>query len=319
MRLEQLASFLELSKHSSLVSASRSLHVTQQALSACIKNMETELGVTLLRRSSRGVELTPEGRQLLAFAADVMPKYRDLTSGFRSADDGLRGTLRVYVNTAFYLARLFSIVEKYCARYPRVKVITATLNADSICERLLSPAEEDTYSIGLLNIPNSVSGDLAFSFAMDERLTFHPLAGGGYHACVGQTHPLARHRSVSMRRLIREPIIGGAADEMCITPLYALLSRYGKPNIVLATTSLNLWSHSIANNVGIGFLHDIFLDGAEPFRTYLQGITTIGIRENMTAVTGYLLHGEPGEILKSFISFLPRGNDREIQTCMHRK
>lgn len=310
MRLEQLASFLEVAKHSSLVSASRSLHMTQQALSASIKNMETELGVTLLRRSARGVVLTPEGRQLLAFAADVMPKYRELTGGFKSADEGgLRGTLRVYVNTAFYLARLFSIVERYCARYPHVKVVTSTLNAEGIYERMLSPAEKDTYSIGLLNIPNTMNGEPDPAFIVDSRLTFHPLVSGGYHACVGQTHPLARRRSVSVRRLIREPIIGGAADEMCTTPLYYLLSQYGKPNIVLATTSINLWSHSIANNVGIGFLHDIFLDGAEPFRTYLQGITTIGIRENMTAVTGYLLNGEPGEIIKSFISFLPRGKE----------
>lgn len=116
MRLEQLSSFLEVAKHSSLASASRNLHMTQQALSASIKNMETELGVTLLRRSSRGVALTSEGRQLLAFAADVIPRYRELTAGFTSASgDCLRGTLRVYVNTAFYLARLFSIVERYCA------------------------------------------------------------------------------------------------------------------------------------------------------------------------------------------------------------
>ena len=312
MRLEQLSSFLEVAKHSSLASASRNLHMTQQALSASIKNMEAELGVTLLRRSSRGVALPSEGRQLLAFAADVIPRYRELTAGFTSASgDCLRGTLRVYVNTAFYLARLFSIVERYCARYPRVRVVTSTLNADGIRERMLSPAEPDTYSIGILNVPVTAEGRPDPSFLADERLTFHPLAEGGYHACVGQTHPLARRRSVSLRRLIREPIIGGAADEMCNTPLYSLLSRYGRPNIVLATTSLNLWSHSIANNVGIGFLHDIFLDGAEPFRTYLQGITTIDIRESMTAVTGYLLNGEPGEILKSFISFLPRGNEEE--------
>lgn len=312
MRLEQLSSFLELARHSSLASASRSLHMTQQALSASIKNMEAELGVTLLRRSARGVALTAEGRQLLAFAADVMPKYRELTSSFGSASDRcLRGTLRVYVNTAFYLARLFSIVERYCARYPRVQVVTSTLNADGIRERMLSPVEQDTCNIGILNVPNTPDGIPDPSFLADGRLTFHPLESGGYHACVGQTHPLARRRSVSLRRLIREPIIGGAADEMCNTPLYYLLSPYGRPNIVLATTSLNLWSHSIVNNVGIGFLHDIFLDGAEPFRTYLQGITTIDIQESMTAVTGYLLNGEPGDIIKSFISFLPGGNEKE--------
>ncbi len=312
MRLEQLSSFLEVAKHSSLSSASRNLHMTQQALSSSIKNMEAELGVILLRRSARGVELTPEGRQLLSFAADVIPRFRELTGSFTSAKDGgLRGTLRVYVNTAFYLARLFSIVERYCARYPNVKVVTSTLNADGIRERMLSPVEPDTYNIGILNVPNMAEGGVDPSFLADGMLTFHPLASGGYHACVGQAHPLARRRSVSLRRLIREPVIGGAADEMCNTPLYCLLSRYGKPNIVLATTSLNLWSHSIANNVGIGFLHDIFLDGAEPFRTYLQGITTIGIRESMTAVTGYLLKGEPGDILKSFISFLPRGSEEE--------
>ena len=89
------------------------------------------------------------------------------------------------------------------------------------------------------------------------------------------------------------------------TPLHYLLNRYGTPDIVLSAGSVSLWNHAIANGMGIGFLHDIFLDGDGPRQSYLDGLSLIKVKERIVAVTGYLLAEEPSDIVRELIRFLP--------------
>ena len=61
MRLEQLLYLIEISRQSSLNTASERLHLTQQALSLSIKNLENEMGVPLLKRTHQGICLPQAG------------------------------------------------------------------------------------------------------------------------------------------------------------------------------------------------------------------------------------------------------------------
>ncbi len=76
MRLEQLAVLIEVVKYKSLNLACVPLHMTQQTLSACIKSMERELGVDILKRSNKGISLTLAGKKVLAYALMVVPEYQ---------------------------------------------------------------------------------------------------------------------------------------------------------------------------------------------------------------------------------------------------
>src|SRR5438445_10501934 len=61
MKLQQLRILLAVAQHGSIHEASRSLHVSQPALSKAIAELERELGVTLMSRSVRGISLTAYG------------------------------------------------------------------------------------------------------------------------------------------------------------------------------------------------------------------------------------------------------------------
>ena len=306
MKLAQLEIFLEVSRLGSISQAGRNLNLTQQAVSASIRHMERELDTVLLARAARGVTLTAAGEHLRAFAIAVLLHYKELKKRLREEHaPGLAGELHVYVNNTFYLEKLFFIVERFCAHFPEVKVSTSAHNFSDICARLLSPAPGRVHRIGLLNLPADAAPPEGAS-----GLSFHPLTEGSYQACMATAHPLAQSRRVSLKRLLREPLVLGSAGEPAGATLYRLLSRHGKPNIVLATTSLNVWSHSIARNLGIGFLQDTLLDGSEPFRSSLKGIVTVPVMEEMRAVTGYLVSGDPGEIIRAFVSFLPETLER---------
>lgn len=62
MRIEQLIAFDKVVQHSSFTKAANELYTTQPSVSKMIDALEDELGHQLLRRTSRGIELTAYGK-----------------------------------------------------------------------------------------------------------------------------------------------------------------------------------------------------------------------------------------------------------------
>src|SRR5262249_60738923 len=72
MELYQLRSFAAVAELGHLTRAAEKLHISQPAVSAQIKALEDELGVTLFERVSSGMQLTSAGRNLLPAAEQVL-------------------------------------------------------------------------------------------------------------------------------------------------------------------------------------------------------------------------------------------------------
>ncbi|PXF30274.1 LysR family transcriptional regulator [Pokkaliibacter plantistimulans] len=68
MKIQQLKAFLTITEVGSLQEASRRLHLTQPALSKSIKELESELGISLFIRGARGITITEYGQRLLGHA-----------------------------------------------------------------------------------------------------------------------------------------------------------------------------------------------------------------------------------------------------------
>src|SRR4051812_3454636 len=67
--LDDLAVFVSVAQHVSFVQASRRLGIPPSSVSRSVARLEEDLGVALLRRTSRKVAVTDDGRQLLLRAA----------------------------------------------------------------------------------------------------------------------------------------------------------------------------------------------------------------------------------------------------------
>lgn len=72
MNLEYLQSFYVTVKSNSISKAAQNLHLTQPGLSMQLKNLEKGLGVTLLNRSNKGVEMTKEGKVVFDYAHTIL-------------------------------------------------------------------------------------------------------------------------------------------------------------------------------------------------------------------------------------------------------
>ena len=84
--LRQLSYFVAVAEHLNFTRAAESLYVGQPTVSAQLRRLERYLGVTLLVRTSRQVELTPAGRALLPQAQALLDEARRLADSVRNSD-----------------------------------------------------------------------------------------------------------------------------------------------------------------------------------------------------------------------------------------
>jgi DNA-binding transcriptional LysR family regulator len=74
MDLRQLRYFVAVSDEGGIRAAARRLYISQPQISQALLRLEAEFGVDLMLRSSRGIELTPEGRELLNHGRDILQR-----------------------------------------------------------------------------------------------------------------------------------------------------------------------------------------------------------------------------------------------------
>ena len=119
--LTSLRAFDAVARSASLKDAAYELSLTVSAVSHQIRNLEEHLGVALLRRRGRGVELTPVGSR---FAAHVQRAFGELHSGVRSlTQDPDSLVLRVSVTPVFGTELLMPRLPEFERRHPGLRVI----------------------------------------------------------------------------------------------------------------------------------------------------------------------------------------------------
>src|SRR3954471_13297529 len=102
--------------------AAAALHISQPPLSRAIRALEEQLGVVLLARSRRRVELTPEGAHFLAEARRIVEHLERAAAELRGMAAGERGRLRIgFVSLADY-GVLPQLLKAYKAARPGVQL-----------------------------------------------------------------------------------------------------------------------------------------------------------------------------------------------------
>lgn len=98
--LRQLRTFVAVAEELNFTRAAERLHLAQQAVSKSVRQLERELGVELLQRTTREVRLTPAGAALLQHGREALAAADTAFSRAREIGLGLAGTVRVGVTPA---------------------------------------------------------------------------------------------------------------------------------------------------------------------------------------------------------------------------
>ena len=88
MTLLQMRYILEIDRCGSMNKAAKLLFLSQSALSSAIAEVEQELGITVFRRSNRGISLTEDGRALVGQIAPIVEQSRKLSRYYAGRREG---------------------------------------------------------------------------------------------------------------------------------------------------------------------------------------------------------------------------------------
>lgn len=100
------------------------MNVTPSFISKKISQLEATLRVTLFRRTTRKVQLTEKGRQLIPIAEKVIENLNYLESEVEQEkkDEEISGTLRISSPETYANSRLVSIISEFCKAYPLINI-----------------------------------------------------------------------------------------------------------------------------------------------------------------------------------------------------
>jgi len=181
MELRHLRYFAAVAETCHFGQAAAQLHIAQPALSQAIRQLESELDVTLFTRTTRQVSLTPAGEFLRTEAARVLAAVDDSVRGVRRIGAGRHGLVRLGLTGTASFSHLPGIARVVKRELPEVALeIHADLLTPAQCERLQSGALD----LGVLRPPATGEGltlrtlevePLALAIPVDHRLAVEPV------------------------------------------------------------------------------------------------------------------------------------------------
>lgn len=95
MNLQAMHTFVRVAELASFTQAALQLGLPKASVSLAVQRLEADLGTRLLHRTTRRVQLTPDGQAFYERCRDLLHDVDELQQLFRPAEGGLRGRLRV--------------------------------------------------------------------------------------------------------------------------------------------------------------------------------------------------------------------------------
>ena len=188
--LRLLRAFVTVADLRGFSAAATALHVTQPALSRRIAELESVLGLRLFDRTSRRVELTQSGQDLLARCREVLTGGETLGERARALAEGKAGVLRVGCAPMTMENVVAPLIAQYRKRCPGVDLQLYEQGGERAQEAVLR---------GHLHA--------AVASPTEPRLQARLLFPWRLLAVLPGGHPLTRGRTVEIVTLVREPIL----------------------------------------------------------------------------------------------------------------
>lgn len=145
--LDELQALVAVVDTGSITAASEVLGLTTSATSRTLSRLEEKLQTTLLRRTTRRLELTEEGATFLQHARAILASVDEAEEQMAARRMRPAGRLRVDAASPFMLHVLVPLIEGFRARYPEVEL---ELNSNEGITDLIEKRTDVAFRIGVL-------------------------------------------------------------------------------------------------------------------------------------------------------------------------
>jgi DNA-binding transcriptional LysR family regulator len=191
MLLSQLEAFVEAARRGNVSRAAEALFLTQPALSARLKGLESTLGVELLVRTRRGVRLSEAGKEFLPFAQRALDAVSEGRQLVAELSRGSAGRLAIGAAPAVSTYVLPGMLARFRAAMPNAQLIVRTGHSEEVLEMVLR-GQVDLGLVRELRHPEIVEAPL---YEDELVLVFEP------------GHPFAGRRRIKVAEVASEHLI----------------------------------------------------------------------------------------------------------------
>ena len=251
MELRQLAYFDAVVRHGSFTKAAQRLHVAQPAVSAQIRRLESELGTTLLERTTRRVALTHAGELFLARTRRVLAQLDAARGDLAELSAVLRGHVRIGATQVLGSLDLPACLASFRRSYPGVSLALRT----GLIAKLLGLLDAGEVDL----IVGPVHEDLPAAYHA------RPLVPESLVLVTPPGHRLAAGRDVALAAAGDEPFVCLPADSRLRAILAAAAAAEGfVPRIEFETYSPASIRDLVSAGLGVALLARSAAEGPGP-------------------------------------------------------
>ncbi len=200
MTLQQIYYVLTISEHGSMNKAAEALFISQPTLTSAVRELESELGITVFRRSGKGTELTTEGEEFLIYARQLYQQYELINEKYTDPSNVKR---RFGVSSQHYSFTVKAFVETV-KQFDMQKYEFAMREVQTL--EVIRDVSSLKSEIGILYI-NDFNQRVMNKILRDNELEFHKLIDCKAYVYIWKNHPLAKNESISFDELRDYPCL----------------------------------------------------------------------------------------------------------------
>lgn len=194
MTLQQLKYVIEVAHCGSINEAAKRLFITQPSLSNAIKELETELGISVFIRTNRGILLSPDGEEFLGYARQVTEQMDLLEERYLKNKTARR---QFSVSTQHYAFAVSAFVA--LIRHQGLSTYDCMLSETRTYE-IIEDVKNLRSELGILYV-NPFNAKVLYKLLNDNDLEFHPLFEAKPHVFLSAHNPLAQKPVVTLTDL----------------------------------------------------------------------------------------------------------------------
>jgi DNA-binding transcriptional LysR family regulator len=244
--------FVAIADERSLTKAAEREHLALAAVSKRVSDLESQLGIALLYRQPKGVELTPAGHALLHHARNVMVNLEQLNADLSEFSQGVKGHVRIHANTSAVIEFLPDDLSAFTRLHPQVKIDLE----ERVSSETIRAVREGLTDIGIFAGHVPADDVQVFSYRHDQLVLVTP-----------REHPLAERSSISLRDAVSYDFIGLQQDASLHSLLQHSAHHLGMPlRLRIQVRSFEAICRMIHTGMGIGILPELAV------RTYLPAL-----------------------------------------------
>jgi DNA-binding transcriptional LysR family regulator len=238
--LTTLRVFVAVADERSLTRAAEREHLALAAVSKRVSDLESQLGISLLYRQPKGVELTPAGHALLHHARNVLDNLQRMNADLSEFSEGVKGHVRIHANTSAVIQFLPEDLSAFSRLHPQVKIdLEERVSTDT-----LRALREGLTDIGIFAGHLPAEELQVFPYRQDQLVLVTP-----------REHPLATRECLALRDAAGYDFIGLQQDASLHTLLQQSAQQQGIPlRLRIQVRSFEAICRMIHTGMGIGVL-----------------------------------------------------------------